>query len=1075
MSNGEVPGQAPQNGHGDSSGLSDETYTAQRLQHASPEHLHKTSRRFFIGPTPVGWLDSHRKSWYKARIGSRNYSSRAATFSAENSTVHQRQLTGTSGPSGAVVHKQSFPQPDDALEDVDDADETEEDNEVVEAREIEPVDTTQATPIAEGSPSARPGPRPVPNRSENRSTLDSDVRSPSTVTGAQSYFTARESFNDGSFSGPSTIRTKDGSRAQRESSSVGAVVTPSQLPPLDPSPEASSTPSPSEGLSAIGEANSVSSLLPHQTPQARPPLSTHDSKALQTRDPSEQMEDDNSEQRPPFRILTQRPTGPVRFNLEDNAAHKKQRLRLRMTRTNKSIRAKRPRRRNIHSGQIVRAEKMLVRIDTTKQTLPEDYSENDSLKTEGRTIEKWREYLVVCRHSDQENTPFTLHLYKTRVVKEVQDPHIRKGSSHDIPLDSKSTKVNLYSSLDKTVVLWYPYQQGTRIYLMRPRSAAHSVEWYTFVREALGWRRPTSLSVHVPDLNITLLLKKPFEKLEGTLRNSEEGENGDSTLAKAVAEEQAVASRIIKNCMRMLEDRPEWASVLNSWSKFEKMGLVWKRYDRLEWVYGSHEQRMYGTIAMLASHDLELRPKQHYPTTTCDTDGNDIEEPLPIEGFLIRLTSQKGVQRRLGKAFFKRLYFSTHDQYLCFCQPSKASPPPPPRLLTISGSNIPSSREIHKETPLTFDIDPFPVRDGKISWLSTRNKEYIKEHDEDAFAETQRNASNLTRSEGYIDLSRIIDVRAVTGETTVVDRNDTAEDQDVSRPQDTQGNDSEPSEDHTFELVLDNNLTVKLQAYNTRTRDEWVNRLSKLMVYWKARAAADMVVLKSIRQRNLDRLGIDEELESIMGQFAQKWEVSRAEASPQLYHMCGISNCRTIKMSGHLYRKPRLHSTFTRCSVILTDGRLLVFESSLRKTTGEIIPSTHHQLQTILDLRDCYVYSGLLTESDLLFQNRAFDSDHPGRHALPRIYRSDGWTSADEDTATCFVIWHGLRKSYFRSPEAEKGKRGRYRQVSTLGVPGRSIVFKTRSRAERDRWVLSTEAEIDRLQQGEDLRVVSKG
>lgn len=238
-----------------------------------------------------------------------------------------------------------------------------------------------------------------------------------------------------------------------------------------------------------------------------------------------------------------------------------------------------------------------------------------------------------------------------------------------------------------------------------------------------------------------------------------------------------------------------------------------------------------------------------------------------------------------------------------------------------------------------------------------------------------------------------------------------------------------------------------------------------------------------------------------MGQFAQKWEVSRAEASPQLFHMCGISDCRAIKvctlivhiwklrrnddqavcktnkqkMSGHLYCKPRLHSTFTRCSVILTDARLLVFESSLRKHTGEIIPSTHHQLQRVLDLRDCYVYSGLLTESDLLFQNRSFDTDHPGRHALPRIYRSDGWTSADEDTTTCFVIWHGLRKSYFRSPEAEKAKRGRYRQVSTLGVPGRSIVFKTRSRAERDRWVLSIEAEIDRLQQGEDVRVVATG
>lgn len=541
---------------------------------------------------------------------------------------------------------------------------------------------------------------------------------------------------------------------------------------------------------------------------------------------------------------------------------------------------------------------MLVRIDTTKQTLPASYGENDSLKTESRTIEKWREYLVVCRQSDQENTPFTLHLYKTRVVKEVQDPYIKKGSSHDIPLDAKSTGVNLYSSLDKTVVLWYPYEGGTRIYLLKPRSASHSVEWYTFVREALGWRRPLSLSVHVPDLNITLMLKKPFERLEGALRSTEEGEGGDSTVARAMAEEQAVSARIIKNSMEMLQDRPEWASVLNSWSKSEKMGLVWKRYDRLEWVHGSHEQRMYGTIAMLASHDLELRPKRHYPTITCDAYGKNVGEPPPIEGFLIRRTSQKGVDRRLGKAFFKKLYFSTHDQFLCFCQPSKASPPPPPKLRTITGRNIPSSSEINKETPLLYDIDPFPIHDGKVSWLSSRNEDFVKERDEDAYAENQRNASNLNRSEGYIDLERVTDVRAVAEGSSLVNNAAAGETGD-SRQHDTQENDNEPNrpdDAHTFELALDNGLTVRLQAYNPRTRDEWVRRLSELMVYWKARTAADMVLLKSVRQRNLELLGIDEELESIKGQFAQKWEVSRAEASPQLYHMCGISDCRAIKV-----------------------------------------------------------------------------------------------------------------------------------------------------------------------------------
>ena len=77
---------------------------------------------------------------------------------------------------------------------------------------------------------------------------------------------------------------------------------------------------------------------------------------------------------------------------------------------------------------------------------------------------------------------------------------------------------------------------------------------------------------------------------------------------------------------------------------------------------------------------------------------------------------------------------------------------------------------------------------------------------------------------------------------------------------------------------------------------------------------------------------------------------------------------------------------------------------------------------------------------------------------------------------TCFVIWQPQDKSFFRAnEEQDSGKmRKRMRYVSRLGVPGRSIVFKARSRAERDHWVMNIGMEIDRLQVGEDIRVVDK-
>lgn len=77
---------------------------------------------------------------------------------------------------------------------------------------------------------------------------------------------------------------------------------------------------------------------------------------------------------------------------------------------------------------------------------------------------------------------------------------------------------------------------------------------------------------------------------------------------------------------------------------------------------------------------------------------------------------------------------------------------------------------------------------------------------------------------------------------------------------------------------------------------------------------------------------------------------------------------------------------------------------------------------------------------------------------------------------TCFVIWQATKKSFFKAREdSEEGKtRQRLRYVSRLGVPGRGMVFKARSRAERDHWVMSVGMEIERLQQGEEVRVVDQ-
>ncbi|KAL9120755.1 MAG: hypothetical protein Q9187_002689 [Circinaria calcarea] len=1091
-------------------GLDQGSYTAHRLQHAPPEHLHITSRRCFIGPIPLGWLKNN-KSWYKRQLPTSRYSSRAATFSADTRVSHKRQITGLDGPSAAAIYGHSFPQPEDIDENA-----TEDEDENNGGNGVE-IDTGTGVKQASNQDAQDTSNNYQDNNHPTLTTQSSQAKNTSgtTLTPSNmrkvipSFITARENRVEEPVNF-ALIETKQDRSKYLQPSAITEETTGSNGEQAARFSIASSFQDPSRSAgepSKTGDATtSKSSLLPHGRPDIRRSISTEDSAANLTTDattPTSKLRDAVPEEYLSSQVdlaesaeAIPLPASLVRFNLPDGLAQDEVQVKAKKANFIRRGSLKQLRRDKLSPGEIVKMEKMLVRVDYTMHELPPDYDENDSLKAESRLVEKWREFVIVCRKGSNENNKFMLQMYKTRVIPEKEHPNAQKSYAYSIPLERKTTKLNLYSSLDKTIVIWIPWKTGTRTYLLRPQSPASGVEWYTFLRSTLGWKRSEVLQVNVPDLDITVQLDNPFEELENT-RNAAQNSREDMTaIMKTMALERVVASSIIARCMKILEKSPEWGDVVRIWLSHEKMGLAWKRFDRLEWVYGANEQKMYGTLAMQKTHDLELRPKQHYPTTISTDGGSSREEPAPVEGFLIRLTSQKGRDQRFGKRFSKRLYFSTHNQFLCFCRPARAIPPPPPTTPDHHGNHVRTAIEIADKLPFIYAVNPYPVEKGQLAWLMKTNAAQRRYHDQNAHDEAERKVNALLQTEGYINLCHVTRVRHVRKQSPATDQAPSQEpyvhgDEDGG---DTSGNSTSLGQDEieqSFELLLRNGLVVRLQAYDKVTKNAWMVRLRQLTEYWKIRIAEDVKTYKIVRQMNLERLNIDEEMESALGQFAQKWEVSRSVASPQLFNMCGISCCRAItvregyslclfvvltlfQMAGVLYRKPRTRSTFQRCSVILCHGQLLIFQGTLRRSTGKEVPHVHNELQQALDLKNCYIYSGLITEGDLLYQNRTFDSNHPGRHALPRVYLEDNWTSSDDDTATCFVIWSSQRKSFFMTDAEEaKGKtRRRLTYVSRLGVTGRSTVFKTRSRAERDRWVMSIGMEIERLHQDEEIRVI---
>ncbi|KAI7466456.1 hypothetical protein KC364_g7896 [Hortaea werneckii] len=987
--------------------LPPDSYTARRLTHCTPEHLHDTSRRTFIGPIPEGWLKSHRKQWYKKYVtGS---VSRTPTFTAA-------QPAQPAQPSGAQDDQQTH----------DVADEV-----------------------------------PLPS-------------------------------NHSAETNPTEVATSTTSllHSQHNGSRHGSAVPQDRPRDAPPPADAAANPADMGGLH-----QRPSDLLRfNQALNKVPKVRFHESTKLQLRARAQRL--------------------AARGNLRSS---------------------------KVKDGEVLKMDRMLVRTEITRQTIGTEYDERASASTVTKPMDKWREYVVVCRKHTEDDAQSVLQLYQTRVIT-ARSKNVGTTKSRakvQILLSPKRTRVNLFSSLDKTLCIWKTENARTTIYYLRPQSGATSVEWYTFLRSALGWKRAQVLEIKVPDLSVSLRLDDPFRAVEISRTLAEAAEGDDDALAKAYTEERGAAGAIVSRCVEMLKQSPEWADILKAWAQTGRIGLAWKRYDRLEWVHGAVEQRMYGTIAMARTHDLELRPKCHYPMKATSRNGDKLKEPAPVEGFLIRLTSQKGHEKRLGKMMFKRLYFATHDQYLVFTRPARATPPPPPRMRQRDANSLPSTKQLVDEVPRTYDVDPYPLDEERhVDWLEAEDDKSASEQltwDQEAENEAERNAKMLLSCDGFINMVNVRRVRKMQHGADPADENidqgsdvdfDLSDSELAQNRECDDGRTNELDDSRCFELLMKNGLVIRLQTYDKQSRNEWMQRLFELVKYWKARAKEDMDLLKSVRQQNLDALKIDERAEALVGSFAYKWEVSQSFASSAMYNLCGIAQCRTIHLSGLLFRKPRKHSTFNRCHVILSNGHLLVFQDTLRKRSGRKLVHIHHERIASIDLSGCYLYSGLLTENDLLYENKTFDANQPGHHALPRIYLEDGWTSTDEDAMTTFVIWHAKSKSWFRSshfvddvrdkassnaraarraeraggaaatagPDGSarnqlssawilgKGSRTKtkFERVSKLGTTGRSVVFKARSRAERDQWVSAIQVEIERLaakeqETAEDVRLVEEG
>lgn len=92
---------------------------------------------------------------------------------------------------------------------------------------------------------------------------------------------------------------------------------------------------------------------------------------------------------------------------------------------------------------------------------------------------------------------------------------------------------------------------------MQARTASNAVEWYTFLRNVMGWRRASELQINIPDMSLSVQIGNPFEKLEASQNEVQDADDTEQAMIKTMREEQAVAEQLIRRCLDELGDAPE--------------------------------------------------------------------------------------------------------------------------------------------------------------------------------------------------------------------------------------------------------------------------------------------------------------------------------------------------------------------------------------------------------------------------------------------------------------------------------------------------------------------------------------
>jgi len=428
---------------------------------------------------------------------------------------------------------------------------------------------------------------------------------------------------------------------------------------------------------------------------------------------------------------------------------------------------------------------------------------------------------------------------------------------------------------------------------------------------------------------------------------------------------------------------------------------------------------------------------EHSPASVHTRNGKRLDEPPGIEGYLDRIKPNSQTKQAV--------YLCTHDGNLFSLTPTHAHPPAPPGI--------------------------HPDVDGKMGYAKVLRRK-----------ELMRGAAQIVEANGVRDLRSILAVRRafhlapqpLHHETDRMRQSQKQEDSDwvgiwaQTQPERADSDDEDVGGDEwlaktedklklkmkrSFELLMKSGHVIRFEAHSRRVALEWIGHLRALIYYWAHRHVVDAREEMDLAQGFRPRLTPYMHVHPYVNEPPPKPPVDLgAYELRSMYNWCVLNGCKAIVRGGKLFARRGLHGQYKLKQLILVSGQLVQFHVTPNS-------SLNHRQSENINLQDAYVCSGYFAALSL-----PSGQYNPTIPAVPRRYQ-DGLEADDPEEDMLFmVLYHPQAPSIgTKGLETNGDVALQATRAPALSAKRKLMVFRTRSKMERDSWCWALNCEIEKI------------